>query len=123
MLDALYHKYILGKWNTGFSEESVLNVFRENPSKKGWTIDEIADELECSAEVVRRRVIDLVNDLVLIRGVNPLNKRQGVFFIQSEYIVPDNEEKKMPRKNEYQTQKDQQTNVKSPKKLQTTPKY
>jgi AraC-like DNA-binding protein len=112
----------LGKWNTGYSEEAVLSVFRDNPAK-GWTIDEIADELGCSSEVVRRRVIDLVNDLVLIRGVNPLNKRQGVFFIQSEYIVPDNEEKKMPRKNEYQTQKDQQTNVKSPKKLQTTPKY
>jgi AraC-like DNA-binding protein len=122
MLNALYHKYILGKWNTGYPAEAILDVFREEPHK-GWKIDEIADELGCSAEVVRRRVIDLVNEGILIRGVNPENKRQGIFYIQSEYIVPGVEEKKMVRKDEYKTQKEQQTDAKAPKKLQTTPKY
>ena len=88
LIDGLYHKYVLGKWNAQFTEGDIISLYKHR--KQGYTIHEMAEILGCTDEIVRRRVNELVDPKdpekrpVLIRGVNPENKRQGVFFIRKD---------------------------------------
>lgn len=86
LINGLYHKYVLGKWNAHFTENDILSLYKDTGI--GFTIHEIAEELECTDEIVRRRVKTLVNSGTLMRGVNPENKRQGVFFMKRKHIMP-----------------------------------
>jgi hypothetical protein len=84
-LNGLYHKYILGKWNAQFSNDDILTLYTDD--NQGYTIHEIAGQLECSDEIVRRRVNKLVEKKILVRDVNAKNRRQGVFKKRDSCMV------------------------------------
>jgi transposase len=86
LLDGLYNKHILGKWNTRITDTKMMSAFKKH--ENGLTIRDLAKIFECSEEIVRRKVLELTKSGILIRDVNPTNKRQGVFFLKSRYVIP-----------------------------------
>lgn len=86
-LNSLYHKFVLGKWTALIKETDILALYRRNKDI-GYTIHQIAEKLECTDEIVRRRVKDLQKKGILTRDVKPDNRRQGLFYLSNTRIMP-----------------------------------
>jgi DNA-binding MarR family transcriptional regulator len=84
ILSELFHKFILGKWAPTVTQADVVHKLQESD---GLTIHALATKLKCTDEVARRRIDELVKGGRVMRGVNPENKRQGVFSLKSKCIT------------------------------------